>query len=86
MSLASNQPQASLMNWLQLISNKRLGQERRYAFKHDDRSEFQIDSDRLIYSAPFRRLQNKTQLFTLSGSVFLHTRLTTSLEVSSLGK
>ena len=86
MSLASNQPQASLMNWLQLISNKRLGQERRHALRHDDRSEFKRDSDRLIYSAPFRRLQNKTQVFPLPGSVFVHNRLTHSLEVASLGK
>lgn len=45
------------MNWQQLISNKRLGQETRHE-RHDDRSEFKRDSDRLIYSAPFRRLQN----------------------------
>lgn len=74
------------MNWQQLISNKRLGQEERHAERHDDRSEFKRDSDRLIYSAPFRRLQNKTQVFPLPGSVFVHNRLTHSLEVSSLGK
>ena len=73
------------MNWLQLISNKRLGQETRH-LRHDDRSEFKRDSDRLIYSAPFRRLQNKTQVFPLPGSIFVHNRLTHSLEVSSLGK
>ena len=74
------------MNWLQLISNKRLGQENRHADRHDDRSEFKRDCDRLIYSAPFRRLQNKTQVFPLPGSIFVHNRLTHSLEVSSLGK
>ena len=74
------------MKWQQLISNKRFGQEKRHAFRHDDRSEFKRDSDRLIYSAPFRRLQNKTQVFPLPGSVFVHNRLTHSLEVSSLGK
>ena len=73
------------MNWQQLISNKRLGQETRHE-RHDDRSEFKRDSDRLIYSAPFRRLQNKTQVFPLPGSIFVHNRLTHSLEVSSLGK
>lgn len=51
------------MDWQKLISNKRLGQEDRHALRHDDRSEFKRDSDRLIYSAPFRRLQNKTQVF-----------------------
>lgn len=74
------------MDWQKLISNKRLGQEDRHALRHDDRSEFKRDSDRLIYSAPFRRLQNKTQVFPLPGSVFVHNRLTHSLEVASLGK
>lgn len=74
------------MNWQQLISNKRLGQEERHSLRHDDRSEFKRDGDRLIYSAPFRRLQNKTQVFPLPGSVFVHNRLTHSIEVSSLGK
>lgn len=74
------------MNWKQLISNKRLGQEDRHPERLDDRSEFKRDGDRLIYSAPFRRLQNKTQVFPLPGSIFVHNRLTHSLEVSSLGK
>ena len=74
------------MKWNQLISNKRLGQEHRHAERHDDRSEFKRDYDRLIYSAPFRRLQNKTQVFPLPGSIFVHNRLTHSLEVSSLGQ
>ena len=73
------------MNWLQLISNKRLGQENRHMARHDDRSEFKRDSDRLLFSAPFRRLQNKTQVFPLPGSVFVHNRLTHSLEVSCVG-
>lgn len=73
------------MNWKDLISNKRLGQELRHTERHDDRSEFKRDYDRLIFSAPFRRLQNKTQVFPLPGSVFVHNRLTHSLEVASLG-
>ena len=73
------------MNWEQLISNKRLGQEHRHTERHDDRTEFKRDYDRLIFSAPFRRLQNKTQVFPLPGSVFVHNRLTHSLEVSSVG-
>ena len=73
------------MNWQQLISNKRLGQELRHAERHDDRSEFKRDYDRLIFSAPFRRLQNKTQVFPLPGSIFVHNRLTHSLEVASVG-
>ena len=55
------------------------------ATKHD-RTEYQRDYDRLIFSSPFRRLQNKTQVFPLPGSVFVHNRLTHSLEVSSVGR
>ena len=73
------------MNWNQLISNRRLGQENRHPERHDDRTEFKRDYDRLIFSAPFRRLQNKTQVFPLPGSVFVHNRLTHSLEVASVG-
>lgn len=73
------------MNWQQLISNKRLGQEDRHPERHDDRSEFKRDYDRLIFSAPFRRMQNKTQVFPLPGSIFVHNRLTHSLEVASVG-
>ena len=73
------------MNWQQLITNKRLGQEHKYSDRHDDRTEFKRDYDRLIFSAPFRRLQNKTQVFPLPGSVFVHNRLTHSLEVASVG-
>lgn len=74
-----------MMNWQQLISNKRLGQEHKHPERHDDRTEFKRDYDRLIFSAPFRRLQNKTQVFPLPGSIFVHNRLTHSLEVSSVG-
>ncbi|MDY6437664.1 MAG: dNTP triphosphohydrolase [Prevotella sp.] len=74
------------MNWLQLITNKRLGQELKHSERHDDRSEFRRDYDRLIFSAPFRRMQNKTQVFPLPGSIFVHNRLTHSLEVSSVGR
>ena len=73
------------MEWNKLISNCRLGQERRHPERHDDRTEFKRDYDRLIFSAPFRRLQNKTQVFPLPGSVFVHNRLTHSLEVASVG-
>ena len=75
-----------MMNWNQLISSKRLGLEELYQDKHDARTEFQRDYDRLIFSAPFRRLQNKTQVFPLPGSIFVHNRLTHSLEVSSVGR
>jgi dGTPase len=74
------------MNWNQLLSTKRFGQEAYHAKRDDDRSEFQRDYDRLIFSAPFRRLQNKTQVFPLPGSVFVHNRLTHSLEVACVGR
>ena len=74
------------MNWQQLISNKRFGLEEIHAMRKDDRSEFQRDFDRLIFSAAFRRLQNKTQVFPLPGSIFVHNRLTHSLEVSCVGR
>lgn len=74
-----------IMKWQSLISNKRLGQEIKHAERHDDRSEFKRDYDRLIFSAPFRRMQNKTQVFPLPGSIFVHNRLTHSLEVASVG-
>ncbi|MEH6304651.1 deoxyguanosinetriphosphate triphosphohydrolase [Olivibacter sp. CPCC 100613] len=75
------------MDWKQLLSAKRWGYEHR-EIKNQDiaRSEFQRDYDRLIFSSPFRRLQNKTQVFPLPGSVFVHNRLTHSLEVASVGR
>jgi dGTPase len=74
------------MDWSKLLTNKRLGMEDYHAKKADDRTEFQRDYDRLIFSAPFRRLQNKTQVFPLPGSVFVHNRLTHSLEVACVGR
>lgn len=74
------------MNWKQLISARRFGMEEFHREREENRSEFQRDYDRLIFSAPFRRLQNKTQVFPLPGSVFVHNRLTHSLEVSCVGR
>lgn len=75
-----------IMNWNQLICDKRLGMEKFHDDRHHTRSDFQRDYDRLIFSSPFRRLQNKTQVFPLPGSIFVHNRLTHSLEVSSVGR
>ena len=66
--------------------SKAFGMEEYHQQRPDNRSEFQRDYDRIIFSAPFRRLQNKTQVFPLPGSVFVHNRLTHSLEVSSVGR
>ena len=75
-----------MMNWNTLISAKRFGLEEFHQERHENRSEFQRDYDRLVFSAPFRRLQNKTQVFPLPGSIFVHNRLTHSLEVSCVGR
>ncbi|MHB9054909.1 MAG: deoxyguanosinetriphosphate triphosphohydrolase [Paludibacteraceae bacterium] len=74
------------MNWQQLLSPIRLGLEDFHDRERDNRNQFQRDYDRLIFSAPFRRLQNKTQVFPLPGSIFVHNRLTHSLEVASVGR
>lgn len=66
-----------------LFTNQRTGQN---AATSASRTDFQRDFDRIIFSAAFRRLQNKTQVFPLPGSVFVHNRLTHSLEVSSVGR
>lgn len=75
------------MDWKKLLSAKRWGNEDRFSGNQKEaRSEFQRDYDRIIFSSPFRRLQNKTQVFPLPGSVFVHNRLTHSLEVASVGR
>lgn len=73
------------MEWKRLISDCRFGLES-HSQKQENRTDFQRDYDRLIFSAPFRRLQNKTQVFPLPGKVFVHNRLTHSLEVSCIGR
>ncbi|MDR1499559.1 MAG: dNTP triphosphohydrolase [Tannerellaceae bacterium] len=73
------------MDWNKLIPGTRLGMEE-YAERKHERTDFQRDYDRLIFSSPFRRLQNKTQVFPLPGSIFVHNRLTHSLEVSCVGR
>jgi len=76
---------ANKMNWDELLSTMRFGQENLNTPSHA-RTEFQRDYDRLVFSPAFRRLQNKTQVFPLPGSVFVHNRLTHSLEVSCVGR
>lgn len=74
------------MNWNQLLSTTRLGQEEYNGNIKHNRTQFQRDYDRIIFSSPFRRMQNKTQVFPLPGSIFVHNRLTHSLEVASVGR
>lgn len=74
------------MRWDTLVSDKRFGLEHYHDPKPGVRNDFQRDFDRLVFSSPFRRLQNKTQVFPLPGSIFVHNRLTHSLEVSCVGR
>ncbi|MDE6136048.1 MAG: dNTP triphosphohydrolase [Muribaculaceae bacterium] len=75
------------MNWDKLICDKRFGLEHYHDPKKSAlRSDFRRDYDRLVFSSPFRRLQNKTQVFPLPGSIFVHNRLTHSMEVACVGK
>jgi len=60
--MVNNEIMIKMMNWNQLISAKRFGMEEFHEERQENRSEFQRDYDRLIFSAPFRRLQNKTQV------------------------
>lgn len=74
------------MQWDKLISDKRFGLEHYHNRREETRSDFQRDYDRLVFSSPFRRLQNKTQVFPLPGSIFVHNRLTHSMEVACVGR
>ena len=73
-----------MLDFDKLYTPKRTGKQKN--FENGVRSEYQRDYDRLIFSSPFRRLQNKTQVFPLPGSSFVHNRLTHSLETSSVGR
>lgn len=76
------------MNWEQLLSLKRSGDTHKRIRKEQDETRlgFEVDYDRVIFSAAFRSLQDKTQVIPLSKTDFVHTRLTHSLEVSVVGR
>ena len=77
-----------MMHWEQLLSLKRQGDTSKRLRKEQDdtRLGFEVDYDRIIFSAPFRSLQDKTQVIPLSKTDFVHTRLTHSLEFSVVGR
>jgi len=76
-----------MMQWEKLLALGRFDPKKPSVPRTDQfRSEFEKDYDRIIFSAPFRNLQDKTQVFPLPENDFVHTRLTHSLEVSSVGR
>lgn len=74
------------MNWQSLYTTQRTGSKRASSNTDPVRNSFLRDYDRIIFSSAFRRLQNKTQVFPLPGAIFVHNRLTHSLEVASVGR
>jgi dGTPase len=72
-----------MMNWQQLISSRRAGPSDHPA---EDRTEFEDDLGRIVFSTPVRRLQDKTHVFPLEPHDSVRTRLTHSLEVSSVAR
>lgn len=77
-----NQP----MQWEKLLTRKRLGKNKSEEKTSQTRTCFQQDYDRLVFSSPFRRLKDKTQVFPLSKHDYVRTRLIHSLEVSCVGR
>ena len=76
-----------MMEWKHLISPHRVGRRRdEPAPLNPARSPFQRDFDRIVFSSAFRRMQDKTQVFPLSGNDYVRTRLTHSLETASIGR
>jgi len=77
-----------MMHWEQLLSLKRQGDTSKRLRKEQDETRlgFEVDYDRIIFSAAFRSLQDKTQVIPLSKTDFVHNRLTHSLEVSVVGR
>ncbi|MEX2593991.1 MAG: dNTP triphosphohydrolase [Anditalea sp.] len=74
-----------MMNWEKLLRPLEMDQKGKDT-PDRYRSEFERDFDRIVFSSPFRNLQDKTQVFPLPENDFVHTRLTHSLEVSSVGR
>ncbi len=73
------------MHWPTLLSRKRLGAETPPR-SSTARTDFQRDLDRIVFCSAFRRMQDKTQIFPLSKIDYVRTRLTHSLETSSVGR
>jgi dGTPase len=73
------------LDWIKLLSNQRLGKAEN-GNANVDRTFYQVDYDRIVFSSAFRRLQDKTQVFPLAQSDYVRTRLTHSMEVSCIAR
>ena len=73
------------MEWARLLSSKRF-RDGTPRSPEDGRSEFQKDYDRIVFSRAFRRLQGKTQVHPMPDNDHVHTRLSHTLEVASVGR
>lgn len=76
----------TIVNWNELLSPRRLGCPEQKSPGRLDRTEFERDFDRIIFSPYFRRLHGKTQVFPFPEDDCIHTRLTHSLETASVGR
>ena len=76
----------TIMNWKNILCEDRIRQFSKSTSSRDLRTEFEKDYHRIISSAAFRRLQDKTQVFPLDKNDYVRTRLTHSLEVSSFAR
>jgi dGTPase len=74
------------MKWQSLLCRDKIFESSVQVNDENERSDFERDYNKVIFSPAFRSLQNKTQLFSIPHSDFIHSRLTHSLEVASVGK
>lgn len=76
------------MKWKKLLTKERFKEELQLpkVFNAFPISSFERDYEKIVSSPAFRSLQDKTQVFPLSKSDFVRTRLTHSIEVSTIAK
>jgi len=72
------------LDWVDLLDRRRLCSTD--SVEKPDRPSFVQDADRITFSAPFRRLANKTQVHPLYENDHLHHRLIHSVETASVGR
>ena len=81
---------ATLMAWSKLLSRRRLGEATleicEAEIQSQNRTSFQRDFDRIVFSSSFRRLKDKTQVFPLFNNDYVRNRLIHSLEASCVGR